>query len=369
MGAAAGAELGVAGLAAGPGIARAAYSGVDERVLEVLGLLTSRLEKIEAAIKFQKTGSAAARPRNRRGKGLDGFRAGSSLAPPIGFDRENRRALPLCHRRGREGEGKKCHGYRECPYGGKNAAGTAAYCMAADGEGADEAMRTLALCQIFQVAADDGSDAFAAAVLAEYGAPAVLAGGESNDIDVSAYDFTVSLVENEDVIEHRAPADAVTRPPPMPWQVVCLSRWCTCCGASVGGAFAAGGYMTHAHPATEEFPGGVETIPVRHYAPAITLGPVISAVTCSFQPAGDSFVEQPEAIGGGTLPRAIGAPSSVGPDWDGAPPSPPCSPPPSDHKPEEVVEPALNGNQQSALAGLHGGGGSGIDLAVPPHRA
>ncbi|KAK3283731.1 hypothetical protein CYMTET_8591 [Cymbomonas tetramitiformis] len=66
------AELGVA---AGPGIAGTAYSGVDERVLEVLGLLTSRLEKIEAAIKFQKTGGTAALPRNRRGKGLGGFRA------------------------------------------------------------------------------------------------------------------------------------------------------------------------------------------------------------------------------------------------------------------------------------------------------
>ncbi|KAK3265153.1 hypothetical protein CYMTET_26145 [Cymbomonas tetramitiformis] len=185
------AELGVA---AGPGIAGAAYSGVDERVLEVLGQLTSRLEKIEASIEFQKAG------------------------------------------------GKKDHGYRECPYGGKNAAGTAAYCMPADAQGADEDMRTLALCQIFQVAAaDDGSDAFAAAV-AEYGAPAVLAGGESDEIDVSAYGFTVadsssgvlselealtgqvrameervggrasltasqvSLVEGEDVIEHRTDA-------------------------------------------------------------------------------------------------------------------------------------------------------------------
>ncbi|KAK3271286.1 hypothetical protein CYMTET_20355 [Cymbomonas tetramitiformis] len=212
---------------------------------------------------------------------------GSSPTPSVGFDKENRRALPLCHRCGREGEGKKYHGYKECPYGGKNAAGTAAYCMPAGGEGADEAMRTLALCQIFQVAADDGSDAFAAAV-AEYGAPAVLAGGKSDDIDVSAYGFTVdgsssgvmpselealtgqvrameervgvhlsqvSLVENEDVIEHRAPVDApcsanaVTSD--VPRQVVPPAG-----DASAGGAIlATGGYMAHVHPATEEFPG------------------------------------------------------------------------------------------------------------------
>ncbi|KAK3288377.1 hypothetical protein CYMTET_4131 [Cymbomonas tetramitiformis] len=63
--------------------------------------------------------------------------------------------------------------------------------MLADGEGADEAIHTMALCQIFQVAADDGSEASTAAV-AVYGAPAVLAGGESDGIDVSAYGFAVS---------------------------------------------------------------------------------------------------------------------------------------------------------------------------------
>ncbi|KAK3285018.1 hypothetical protein CYMTET_7361 [Cymbomonas tetramitiformis] len=52
-------------------------------------------------------------------------------------------------------------------------------------------MHTLALCHIFQVASDDGSEAFAAAV-AEDGAPAVLAGGGSDGIGVSAYGFAVS---------------------------------------------------------------------------------------------------------------------------------------------------------------------------------
>ncbi|KAK3284006.1 hypothetical protein CYMTET_8322 [Cymbomonas tetramitiformis] len=59
----------------------------------------------------------------------------------------------------------------------------------------------------------------------------------------------------------------------------------------------------------------------------------------------------------------------LGPEWDGAPPSPPCSPPPSEHEPEEVVQPALNGNQHSARAGLYVGGGYGIDLAAPLHPA
>ncbi|KAK3241413.1 hypothetical protein CYMTET_48819 [Cymbomonas tetramitiformis] len=125
---------------------------------------------------------------------------------------DNRRALPLCHRCGREGEGKTYHAYKECPYGGKSAVGgTVAYCMPADGEGADEAIHTLALCQIFQVAADAGSEAFAAAV-AEYGAPAVLAGGESDGIDVSAYGCAVSDSGNGVLFELES--------------LTCVARWC-----------------------------------------------------------------------------------------------------------------------------------------------
>ncbi|KAK3271338.1 hypothetical protein CYMTET_20307 [Cymbomonas tetramitiformis] len=192
-------------------------------------------------------------------------------------------------------------------------------------EGADEAMRTLALCQIFQVAADDGSEAFAAAV-AEYGAPAVLAGGESDEIDVSAYGFTVpdsgsggvlselealtgqvrameekvrvhlsqvSLVESEDVLQHRAPvgapsANAVASD--VPRQVVPRGG-----GASAGGALATGGYMAQLSVPTEDFPSGVDLIPVRPYVRAGHDARAGNA--CSFQPATDSFVEPSEAIG------------------------------------------------------------------------
>ncbi|KAK3240926.1 hypothetical protein CYMTET_49270 [Cymbomonas tetramitiformis] len=176
------------------------------------------------------------------------------------------------------------------------------------------------------VAADDGSEAFAAAV-AVYGAPAVLAGGESDEIDASTYGFTVpdsgsgvlselealtgqvrameeragvhlsqvSLAEDEDVLEHRAPvgapsANAVASD--VPRRVVPRGG-----GASAGGALATGGYMAQFCVPTEEFPGGVDMVPMRPYVPAMTLEPLISAVTCSFQPAADSFVEPSEAIG------------------------------------------------------------------------
>ncbi|KAK3271337.1 hypothetical protein CYMTET_20306 [Cymbomonas tetramitiformis] len=95
------------GAAAGPSIAGAAYSGVDERVLEVLGTLTTRLEKIEAAINFQKAGGTIGVP----------FPSAIAAAERV---------------KGRRTMGTS----KECPYGGKSAAGgTAAYCMPADGEG------------------------------------------------------------------------------------------------------------------------------------------------------------------------------------------------------------------------------------------
>ncbi|KAK3258045.1 hypothetical protein CYMTET_32893 [Cymbomonas tetramitiformis] len=148
----------------GPSVAGTAYSGVDERIVQVLGQLTSRIEKIEAAIKFQKVGG--------RRPGVLSLFATSAAERGVA-----KRAAEPC---------------KECPYGGRGATGgTTAFYIPADGEGAAEAMHTLALCQIFQVAADDGAEAFAAAV-AEYAALAVLAGGESEGIDVSAYGFAVS---------------------------------------------------------------------------------------------------------------------------------------------------------------------------------
>ncbi|KAK3262966.1 hypothetical protein CYMTET_28207 [Cymbomonas tetramitiformis] len=46
---------------------------------------------------------------------------------------------------------------------------------------------------------------------------------------------------------------------------------------------------------TEEFPGGIDLVPVRHDVPSMTLDPLISAVACSFEPVAESFVEPAEA--------------------------------------------------------------------------
>ncbi|KAK3256602.1 hypothetical protein CYMTET_34269 [Cymbomonas tetramitiformis] len=58
------------GGAVGPKVSGAAYSGVDNKIVEVLGQLMTRLQKIEAAIKFQRLGASSQPLKNKRGKGL-----------------------------------------------------------------------------------------------------------------------------------------------------------------------------------------------------------------------------------------------------------------------------------------------------------
>ncbi|KAK3286939.1 hypothetical protein CYMTET_5531 [Cymbomonas tetramitiformis] len=254
------------GGAVGSKVSGAAYSGMDSKIVEVLGQLTTRLEKLEAAIKFQRLGVSPQPPKNRG--------RWAALRPT-------------------------------------------AWCMPTDGEGAAEDMHTLALYHKFQVAADDGAEAFAVAA-AEYGAPAVLTGDDSDGIDVSAYGFSVpgssgvlteleglasqvkvmeekvgfhlahaSLVE-DDLPERCGPASALSASGAMASgmlrQVVPHMG-----GAPVGGAPACS--IACITVQTEEFPGGIELVPLRHPVPTVAVGPPISAVTCSLEPAEASFVE------------------------------------------------------------------------------
>ncbi|KAK3265988.1 hypothetical protein CYMTET_25364, partial [Cymbomonas tetramitiformis] len=82
-------------------------------------------------------------------------------------------------------------------------------------------------------------------------------------------------------------------------------------------------------------------------------------------PRGWTWLSYPQAV----VPYLGPWGTFLGPGWDGAPPSPPYSPQPSDHEPEEVVQPTLDGNWQSTRTGLYGDGGYGVDLPAPLHRA
>ncbi|KAK3252193.1 hypothetical protein CYMTET_38500 [Cymbomonas tetramitiformis] len=215
--------------------------------MQVLGTLTTRVEKIESALKYQRLGGASAtspKTNRRRGKGLDGYRSGSHPTPP-------------------------------------------AYCMPIDDEDAPEAMHTLVLCHIFQVAADAGAEAFAAAVQ-EYGAPAVLTGEEGDGIDVSAYGFSVGDASSGVLGEPHGLVGQVKA-----MEEKCVGGWHAaaggvwCCGRrGIGSASDVGrgevpdhdmhsrvsaealgpwrtGHVARISPPTEEFPGGLELVPVR----------------------------------------------------------------------------------------------------------
>ncbi|KAK3274999.1 hypothetical protein CYMTET_16850 [Cymbomonas tetramitiformis] len=160
----------------------------------ILEKLLSRLVKIEAFIKTQRMGGApAVLPKKRNRKGLDGFRVGVSHDPRVGFDPGAKKALPRCPRCPTAGdEHRYDHAWADCPLGGKRhpAGSTAAYCQPVE-DCTTEVLHTLALCQVYQAAADSGKDAFATAV-EQHGAPAVVrAGAASGRVDISAYGFAV----------------------------------------------------------------------------------------------------------------------------------------------------------------------------------
>ncbi|KAK3249461.1 hypothetical protein CYMTET_41118 [Cymbomonas tetramitiformis] len=120
-----------------------------------------------------------------------GYRMGQHKVPPVGFDRDDQRAKPFCGRCKKAGKGESYHFYRDCPLGGRQhpPASAAAFCIPIDEEDA-EGVHALAMCALFQQAADDGAESFARAAAA-YGPPAVLCAGAVGGIDVSAYGFAV----------------------------------------------------------------------------------------------------------------------------------------------------------------------------------
>ncbi|KAK3279223.1 hypothetical protein CYMTET_12882 [Cymbomonas tetramitiformis] len=109
----------------------------------------------------------------RQGQPQRGFRMGVNNPPAVGFDRDEQRAKPLCVRCKKSGK-ELYHFYRDCPLGGRqHSPGTAAaFCIPIDDEDA-EGVHALAMCAVFQEAADEGADAFARAATV-YGPPAVL---------------------------------------------------------------------------------------------------------------------------------------------------------------------------------------------------
>ncbi|KAK3247535.1 hypothetical protein CYMTET_42970 [Cymbomonas tetramitiformis] len=103
-------------------------------------------------------------------------------------------------------------------------------------------MHTLALCKVFQAAAEDGASAFAAAVEL-HGAPAVVrAGAAAGGVYISAYGFSTEVSGasgDDDIGVHDEELRDLRQ--------------------QIGTAISMGqpSFMAHVHTPTEEFPGGV----------------------------------------------------------------------------------------------------------------
>ncbi|KAK3252471.1 hypothetical protein CYMTET_38234 [Cymbomonas tetramitiformis] len=176
-------------------------------------VLLDEIAALKALVRDNRAGAVQRQqqPQPRGKQHPRGHRVGVHAAPPVGFDRDNMKAKPLCHRCRKAGKGDAYHAYRDCPLGGRqhSSATAAAFCIPIEEEDA-EGLHTLALVQVFQEAADDGPEAFARAASA-YGPPAVLSAGGIGGIDVSAYGFSVQPAadgaDDEDILRR---LDALT---------------------------------------------------------------------------------------------------------------------------------------------------------------
>ncbi|KAK3241885.1 hypothetical protein CYMTET_48385 [Cymbomonas tetramitiformis] len=162
-------------------------SAFDENQ-KLLRQILERLKYVEAYVKSTGGHSAVTQAAKRQRGGLAGFRNG--VAPTVGFDVSNKKALPLCNKCSVGGK-KLYHLWKDCVLGGRrHTPGTAAaYCQPA-AEVTKEDSENAALAFRFQQAAGEGAEAFAAAAEA-YGAPEVLSGELAGGFDLSAYGFAV----------------------------------------------------------------------------------------------------------------------------------------------------------------------------------
>ncbi|KAK3283091.1 hypothetical protein CYMTET_9196 [Cymbomonas tetramitiformis] len=128
-------------------------------------VLLDEIAALKALVRDNRAGAVQRQqqPQPRGKQHPRGHRVGVHAAPPVGFDRDNMKAKPLCHRCRKAGKGDA---YRDCPLGGRqhSSATAPAFCIPIEEEDA-EGLHTLALVQVFQEAADDGPEAFARAAV------------------------------------------------------------------------------------------------------------------------------------------------------------------------------------------------------------
>ncbi|KAK3270510.1 hypothetical protein CYMTET_21094 [Cymbomonas tetramitiformis] len=179
---------GTAGTVASPAVA----TGDDSESRELLRMIVKKFQVLEHFIKNQKGGAAVLWAADSQRGGLARYRtgaergAGSGVGVPTAFDPQEKKAVPKCFRCSKQ---NLFHAFRDCPLGGRK--DMAAYCCPLDGVEPEQVL-SLALCQVFQDAADAGRAAFAQAI-SDHGAPAMVhAGGDAVGVDLSAYGFSLT---------------------------------------------------------------------------------------------------------------------------------------------------------------------------------
>ncbi|KAK3271913.1 hypothetical protein CYMTET_19761 [Cymbomonas tetramitiformis] len=243
-------------------VASAVVPPSDELILK----LFAKIERIENFVKsHQRQGGAASLLPKRTRKGLSGYRIGSRPDPQVGFDARLKKAVPQCPRCPSVEGGHPFHTWDDCPLGGKaqTAGTTAAYCQPVV-DCTPEVLHTLALCQVFQSAADNGPAAFSAACT-QYGAPAVLNDGASaGGVDISTYGSATGESEDSDDegMDVEAELQQLRRDVTAAAEVSMVQTSFSQPASTVVAASAAIDAPSYCLAApTEEFPGGMDVLP------------------------------------------------------------------------------------------------------------
>ncbi|KAK3274180.1 hypothetical protein CYMTET_17625 [Cymbomonas tetramitiformis] len=216
------------------------HQALLDKINELTALVQQRCEAATPVVQRQQDPPqrqhGQRRQQQQRGQSQRGFRMGVKSPPAVGYDRDEQRAKPLCTRCKKSGK-ELYHFYRDCPLGGRQHPPTsaAAFCVPIDEEDAEGVHHALAMCAVFQEAADDGAEAFARAATA-YGPPAVLCGGVVGGIDVSAYGFSVdaappvTATPGDDILQRlddlAAEVNAAVEPKRGPRRGAGSGRWC-----------------------------------------------------------------------------------------------------------------------------------------------
>ncbi|KAK3270120.1 hypothetical protein CYMTET_21460 [Cymbomonas tetramitiformis] len=175
------------GGAVGTAAAATIPTGDDSEAKQLLKVVVDKLRILEHFIKNQKGGAPALKAAAAPHGGLNGYRPGMDhgAGKPVAFDPQETRAVQRSYRCAKVDRGVVYHSYKDCPLGGGKP-GAHAFCCPI-GESDEDEVHALALCQVYQKAADAGPDAGLSFTTAS------IAGGKAGELLAHAVTRTQAL--------------------------------------------------------------------------------------------------------------------------------------------------------------------------------